>query len=52
MSNTPAALLNYSGPARNDPLTIGLAQTIGATEPLRTGIYSKPIVFTLQVTTP
>ncbi len=49
---SPADLLDYAGPTRNDPLTIGFAQTIGASEPLRSGTYAKTVVFTLSVTTP
>jgi hypothetical protein len=33
-------------------VTIGLKQTIGANESLRTGLYTKPLTFTLSTTTP
>jgi hypothetical protein len=33
-------------------VTIELRQSIGATEPLRTGRYSKELTFTLSTTTP
>ena len=36
----------------NDPVTIGLKQSIGATDPLRTGTYSKTLTFTLSTTAP
>ena len=36
----------------NDPVTIAFRQHIGATEPLRTGSYSKTLTFTLSTTTP
>ena len=49
---SPLALHAYAAPASNDPLTIRFKQTIGATEPLRTGTYSKAITFTLSTTTP
>jgi hypothetical protein len=49
---TPVALLTYTGPASNDAVTIGIRQSIGSTEPLRTGAYSKTLTFTLSTTTP
>ncbi len=48
----PAALLNYGGPVSNDPVTITLEQPIAATDPLRTGAYSKTITFTLSTNSP
>ena len=36
----------------NDPVTIAFKQHIGATQPLRTGAYSKTLTFTLSTTTP
>jgi hypothetical protein len=48
----PAALLSYSAPVANDPVTLGFQQVIGATDPLRTGTYSKTITFTLSTNTP
>jgi hypothetical protein len=48
----PATLHTYSGPVSNDPLTIRLKQPIGASEPLRTGAYSKTLTFTLSTTAP
>ena len=42
----------YSGPVSNDPVTITFRQAIGATEPLRTGAYSKTLTFTLSTTAP
>ena len=36
----------------NDPVAIAFTQHIGATEPLRTGGYSKTLTFTLSTTTP
>jgi alpha-L-rhamnosidase len=43
---------SWSGPVANDAVTIGFEQHIGATEPLRTGIYSRSLTFTLSTTTP
>ncbi len=48
----PATLLNYSSPVSNDPVTITLQQPIAATDPLRTGTYSKTITFTLSTNSP
>src|SRR5262249_38971299 len=42
----------WAGPASNDPVTITFTQHIGATDPLRTGSYSKTLTFTLSTTTP
>jgi hypothetical protein len=43
---------SWSGPASNDPVTIGLRQPIGAGDALRTGAYSTTLVFTLSTTSP
>ena len=48
----PLTLHAYSGPVSNDPLTIRFKQTIGASEPLRTGAYGKTFTFTLSTTAP
>ena len=42
----------WTQPVSNDPVTIAFKQHIGATEPLRTGAYSKTLTFTLSTTTP
>ena len=42
----------YAGPVSNDPVTITFKQAIGATDPLRTGSYSKTLTFTLSTTMP
>ena len=39
-------------PVSNDAVTITFRQHIGATDPLRTGAYSKTLTFTLSTTTP
>ncbi len=52
VGGSPLTLHTYSGPTSNDPLTIRVKQTIGASEPLRTGAYSKTFTFTLSTTAP
>jgi X-Pro dipeptidyl-peptidase len=52
VGGTPASLLSYGGPVSNDQVTVGLKQSIGSTEPLRTGSYSKTLTFTLSTTAP
>ncbi len=42
----------WTGPVSNDPVTIAFSQRIGASEPLRTGSYSKTLTFTLSTTNP
>ena len=49
---TPQALHSYGGPVSNDALAIRFKQAIGASEPLRTGAYTKTFTFTLSTTTP
>jgi photosystem II stability/assembly factor-like uncharacterized protein len=43
---------SWTGPASNDPVTIGFKQRIDANDALRTGSYSKTITFTLSTTNP
>jgi hypothetical protein len=52
VSGAPLAIHSYSGPVSNDQLTIRFRQSIGASEPLRTGAYSKTLTFTLSTTAP
>jgi hypothetical protein len=52
VSATPLTLVTYSQPISNDTPTITLAQAIGASDPLRTGSYSKTLTFTLSTTSP
>ncbi len=52
VSGTPLTLLTYSAPVSNDPETVEFRQSIGATDPLRTGTYSKTLTFTLSATNP
>ncbi len=49
---SPRSLLTYTGPVSNDAVSITFSQSIGATEALRTGSYSKTLVFTLSTTNP
>jgi hypothetical protein len=48
----PLALETWSGPVSNDPVSVGFKQTIGSTDPLRTGSYGKTLTFTLSTTNP
>jgi uncharacterized protein YjiK len=52
VSGSPATLLTYAGPVSNDLVTVGLRQSIGAGDALRTGSYAKTLTFTLSTTTP
>jgi X-Pro dipeptidyl-peptidase len=51
-ASSPTQLLSYAGPVSNDPVSIGFKQSIGATDALRTGLYSKTLTFTLSTTNP
>jgi hypothetical protein len=51
-SAAPTSLLTYTGPTSNDTVTLNFRQTIGRTEALRTGTYSKTLMFTLSTTQP
>ncbi|MDA0183725.1 amidase family protein [Solirubrobacter phytolaccae] len=42
----------YTGPVSNDEATVTFTQEIGANDALRTGTYSKTLVYTLSTTTP
>ncbi len=48
---SPLTLLTYTNPVSNDAVTINFQQLIGATDPLRTGTYSKTLTFTLSSST-
>ena len=43
---------SWTAPVSNDPVTITFKQSIGASDALRTGTYSKTLTFTLSTTTP
>ena len=49
---SPLTLKSYPGPVSNDQVTVDLQQSIGSTEPLRSGTYSKALTFTLSTTSP
>jgi hypothetical protein len=49
---TPLSLLTYAAPVSHDPVAIDFKQSIGASDPLRTGSYSKTLTFTLSTTSP
>ncbi len=51
VSATQTPVVNYSQPVSNDNATIGFNQPIGATDPLRTGGYTKTLTFTLSTST-
>ena len=42
----------WTAPVSNDPVTIAFKQSIGASDALRTGTYSKTLTFTLSTTNP
>jgi hypothetical protein len=42
----------WLGPTSNESVPVTFTQHIGATDPLRTGVYSKTLTFTLSTTTP
>jgi hypothetical protein len=51
-SASPLTLLTWAHPVGNEAVSIGLKQPISASEPLRTGAYSKTLTFTLSTTAP
>ncbi|HWK29816.1 MAG TPA: M64 family metallopeptidase [Solirubrobacter sp.] len=52
VSGSPLALLTYGGPVSNDNVALAFRQSIGDTDPLRTGTYGKTLTFTLSTTQP
>ena len=42
----------WTAPVADDPVRITFEQHVGATDPLRTGAYSKTLTFTLSTTAP
>ena len=44
--------MNYSAPVSNDSVTVQFKQSVGSTDALRTGAYSKSLTFTLSTTNP
>ena len=51
-SAVPLNLLSYPGPISNDAVSLGFKQSIGSSDALRTGTYSKTLTFTLSTTQP
>jgi hypothetical protein len=51
-SASPTTVLTYSAPASNDAVTLNFRQSIGASDALRTGTYSKTLTFTLSTMNP
>jgi alkaline phosphatase len=51
-SAAPTTLITWTGPVSNDAVPVDFKQTIGATDPLRTGAYSKTLTLTLSTTAP
>lgn len=51
ISAAPLTLITSNTPIANDTPTVTLAQSVAATDPLRTGTYSKILTFTLSSTT-
>jgi hypothetical protein len=51
-SAAPTTILTYSAPKSNDAVTVTYKQSIGRTEALRTGQYSKTLTYTLSTTHP
>jgi hypothetical protein len=48
----PAGLRFWGGPFSSESVPLELKQSIGASDPLRSGTYSKTLTFTLSTTTP
>jgi hypothetical protein len=51
-STSPTTPLTYAGPTSNDAVAVAFQQAVGASDPLRTGNYSKTLTFTPSTTTP
>jgi hypothetical protein len=51
-SAVPTVLKTWSAPTANEVVPVSFKQTIGATDALRTGSYSKTLTFTLSTTNP
>ena len=51
-AGSPLTLLAYAGPVSADAVTIGMRQSIAATDALLAGAYSKTLTFQLANTTP
>ena len=51
-STLPATIRTWTTPVTSDPVPLAFSQSIGATDALRTGTYSKTLTFTLSTTMP
>jgi plastocyanin len=49
---TPITLLTWAGPVGHDDVIVSFKQPIAVTDPLRSGVYAKTLLFTLSTTTP
>ena len=49
---TSPTLLTWTAPVANQAVPLEFKQTIGATDALRTGTYSKQLTLTLSTTSP
>jgi hypothetical protein len=52
ITSTPTQLMTWTAPVTNDPVTLNFMQTVGSTEVLRAGSYTKAVTFTVSTTTP
>jgi aminopeptidase N len=52
VGDAPLTLKTFPAPLTNDASTLELSQSIGASDPLRTGSYKKTLTFTLSTTSP
>jgi len=52
LGSAPVTLKAFTAPISNDAQTIKFRQSIGSTDALRTGAYSKTLTFTLSTTAP
>jgi plastocyanin len=50
--DAPITLLTWAGPVGHDDLAVSFKQPIAVTDPLRSGVYAKTLVFTLSTTSP
>jgi plastocyanin len=51
-AQTPVTLLTWAGPVGHDDLVVSFKQSVAVTDPLRSGVYAKTLVFTLSTTSP
>jgi hypothetical protein len=51
-ASSPLNLIQYEGPASDDPVSLQFRQQIASNHVLQTGTYAKELTFTLSTTTP